>query len=84
MLGPYLYVYKGFFVIFFVLQKYNYNSEKFPKKAFSQKKKLPNERKYKNCCEAKNMHKGHISGCRKNIIQKKSKLKVWHSYRIIA
>ena len=38
---------------------------------------------FEKCCEAKKMHKGHNDniGRRKNFKQKKSKLKLWHSYR---
>ena len=52
----------------------------FPKKPFSQKK-LFTEHEFEKCCEAKKMHKGHITGRRKNFNKKKSKLKVWHSFR---
>ena len=39
------------------------------------------EHEFEKCCDAKKMHKGHIIGHRKNFNQKKSKLKVWHSFR---
>ena len=73
MLGPLLFVYEGFLVIYFVLQKKKIrnNKKKFQKNLFH-KKKLFTERKFEKCCEAKKMHKGHITGRRK--------LKVWHSY----
>ena len=76
MLGPLLFVYKGFLVIFLFYKKFFFIIlKKNPKKKISQKK-LFTERKFEKCCEAKKMHKGHISGRRKNINQKKSKLKV--------
>ena len=43
-LGPLLFVYKGFLVIFFVLQK-KIQLKKNPKKSFSHKK-FPTERKF--------------------------------------
>ena len=80
-MGPLLFVYKGFLVIFFVLQNFCFIIlKKISKKKISQKK-IFTERKFEKCCEAKKMHKGHISGRRKNFNQKKSKLKVWHSYQ---
>ena len=40
------------------------------------------ERKFEKYCEAKKMHKGHISGRRKKCQpEKNQKLKVLHSYR---
>ena len=38
------------------------------------KKKLFTEHELEKCCEAKNMHKGHIIGRRKNFNQKKNKI----------
>ena len=76
-----LFVFKGFLVKKFVLQKKIYNSKKnFKKRLFHKKKFLLNVN-LKKCCESKKMHEGHMSGRRKNFYQKKSKLKVWHSYR---
>ena len=68
MLGLILFVYKGFLVIFLVLQQiFFHNSKKNnKKKAFSQKK-LFTAGKFEKCCEAKKMKKGHISGRRKNL-----------------
>ena len=57
----------GFLVIFFVLQKKIETIKKIPKKGFP--KKNP-ERKFEKCCEAKKMHKGHITGRRKNFNKK--------------
>ena len=57
------------------------DSKKNPKKSFSQKNKLITEHKFEKSCEAKKMHKGHITERRKNFKHKKSKLKAWHSYR---
>ena len=37
-------------------------------------KKLFTKNKFEKCCEAKKMHKGHISGRRKNLNQKKIKI----------
>ena len=54
--------------------------KKFQKSLFC-KKKLFTEHEFEKCCEAKKMHKGHITGRRKNFNKKKSKLKVWHSFR---
>ena len=79
MLGPLLFVYRGFLIIFFVLQKKFCIRKENSKKVFFTKKKLFTERKFEKCCEAKEMHKGHITGRRKDFNQKKSKLKVWHS-----
>ena len=70
MLGPLLFAYKGFLVIFFVLQKKIWNSKKNPKKSFSQKKTFT-ESRFEKCCEAK---KGHISGRRKYFNQKKIRI----------
>jgi len=80
MLGPLLFVYKGFLVIFLVLQKNIFydSKKKFQKSLFFHKKKVSTERKFEKCCEAKKIHKGHISRRRKHFHQKKSKLKVWH------
>ena len=59
--------------------KKNLTLKKNPKKPFSQKK-LFTEHEFEKCCEAKKMHKGHITR-RKNFNKKKSKLRVWHSFR---
>ena len=75
--GPLLFVYGGILVIFFVKKK---KTVKEIPKSFSQKK-LFTERKFEKCCESKKMHKGHITGRRKIFNQKKSKLKMCHSYR---
>ena len=62
MLGPLLFVYKGFLLFFFVLPKIcHYIREKKIQKSLF-KKKLSTEHKFEKCCEAKKMHKGHISG----------------------
>ena len=78
MLGPLLFVYKGFLVIFFTKNIF-ITIKKIQKKSIT--KKLFTERKFEKFCEAKKMHKGHISGRKKNFNQKKSKLKAWHSYK---
>ena len=59
MLGSLLFVYKGFLVIFFVLQKKIETVKKIQKILFH-KKKLFTEHKFGKCCEAKKMHMGHI------------------------
>ena len=69
----------GFLVIFFVYKK-NYNSNKNSKKVFSQKKNFI-ERKFEKCCEAKRCTRAIFVGADKISTRKKSKLKVWHSYR---
>ena len=60
MLGPLLFVYKGYLGIFFVLQIKIYNGKKNSKKVFFTKKQLFTERKFERCCGAKKMHRGHI------------------------
>ena len=55
--------------------------EKKISKSLFHENKLFTERKFEKCCNAKKMHKGHITGRRNNLYKKKSKLKVWHSYR---
>ena len=81
MLGPLLFDNRGAIVKKFVLQKKNCNSKKKFQKSLFHKKKLFTEHEFEKCCEAKKMHKGHITGRRKNFNKKKSKLKVWHSFR---
>ena len=82
MLGPLLFANRGAIVKKFVLQKKNFNSKNFfLQKSLFRKKKLFTEHEFEKCCEAKKMHKGHITGRRKNFNKKKSKLKVWHSFR---
>ena len=44
-----------------------------PKKSFSQKNFFT-ERNFEKCCEAKNIHMGHITGHRKNFNPKKIKI----------
>ena len=61
MVGPLLFDNRGAIVKKFVLQKKNSNSKKKPKKAFFTKK-LFTEHEFEKCCEAKKMHKDHISG----------------------
>ena len=79
MLGPLLFVYKGYF--FFFTKKYFITVKKLQKSIFH-KKKLFNERKFEKCCEAKKMLTRFISeGAEKVLTRKKSKLKVWHAYR---
>ena len=81
MLGPLLFDNMGAIIKNLVLQKKLFNSKKkFPKKPFSQKK-IFTEHEFEKCCEAKRMHKGHITGGRKNFNKEKSKLQVWHSFR---
>ena len=55
MLGPLLFVYNKFVTV-----------KKEYKKGVFHTKKLFTERKFEKCCEAKKMHKGHITGRRKN------------------
>ena len=70
MLGPLLVVYRVFLVIFFDLQKKRFvTAKKNSKKVFFTKKNFT-ERKFKKCCGAKKMHKGHITGRRKNETRK--------------
>ena len=57
-------------MIFFVLQKKNLTVKKNQKVFFT--KRIPTDRKFQKCCEAKEMQKGHISGRRKNFNQKKN------------
>ena len=66
MFGPLLFANRGAIVKKFVFQKKNFNSKKkISKKAFFAKKKLFTEHEFEKCCEAKKMHKGHITGRRK-------------------
>ena len=82
MLGPLLFDNRGAIVKKIVLQIKNFNSNNFfLQKSLFRKKKLFTEHEFEKCCEAKKMHKGHITGRRKNFNKKKSKLKVWHSFR---
>ena len=81
MLGPLLFANRGAIVKKFVLQKKNLAVKKKFQKSLFRKKKLFTEHEFEKCCEAKKMHKGHITGRRKNFNKKKSKLKVWHSFR---
>ena len=81
MLGPLLFVYRGVIVKKLFFQKKIGTVKKIPKKAFFTKKNFFTEHEFEKCCEAKKMHKGHITGRRKNFNKKKSKLKVWHSFR---
>ena len=76
MLGPLV-----FSNIFNFTKKNSYSKKRFPKKSLFHKKKNFTERKFEKYFAAKKMHKGHITGRRKNFKQKKSKLKVCHSYR---
>ena len=76
---PY-FLYRGIIVKKIVCKKKFVTVNKIRKKPFS-KKKLFTEHEFEKCCEAKKMHKGHITGRRKNFNKKKSKLKVWHSFR---
>ena len=80
MLGPSLFDNRGAIVKIFVLQQKNFSSKKKSKKAFLQKK-IFTEHEFEKCCEAKKMHKGHVTGRKKNFNKKKSKLKVWHSFQ---
>ena len=81
MLGPLLFVYRGFLVMFFVLQNKICNNKKSSKKVFFAKK-LFTERKFEKCCEAKKRCTGVILlGAEKKFQWEKSKLKVGHSYK---
>ena len=80
MLGPLLFDNRGA-----IVKKKNYKKKfltvkKNFQKSLFRKKKLFTEHEFEKCCEAKKMHKGHITG-RKNFNKKKSKLRVWHSFR---
>ena len=76
MLGPLPFVYRGVIVNKFVLQEIFFcNSKKNYKKAFFTKKNLFTEHKFENVVKQRKMHKGHITGHRKNFNKKKSKLK---------
>ena len=81
MLGPLLFDIRGAIVKNFILQKKILTVKKNFQKSLFRKKKLFTEHEFEKCCEAKKMHKGHITGRRKNFNKKKSKLKVWHSFR---
>ena len=78
MLGPLLFVYKGCLSMFFVLQILFCNSKKIPKNIFHKKcllnVNLKNVVKQKICTR-------EYTGRRQNFNQRKSKLKVLHSYR---
>ena len=50
------------------------NSKKKFQKNLFHKKKLFTEHEFEKCCEAKKMHKGHITGRRKNFNKKKIKI----------
>ena len=51
MSGPLLFVFKGFLVLFFVLQNFSYNSKENSKKVFITKNFT--ELKFEKWCEAK-------------------------------
>ena len=74
MLGPLLFDNRGAIVKNFVLQKNKFNSKKKFQKSLFRKKKLFTEHEFEKCCEAKKMHKGHITGRRKNFNKKKIKI----------
>ena len=74
MLDPLLFVYRGVIVKKIVLQKKICNNEKNSKKSLFHKKKLFTEHEFEKCCEPKKIHKGHITGRRKNFNQKKIKI----------
>ena len=65
MLGPLLFDNRGAIVKIFCLQKKNFNSKKKSKKAFLAKKNLFTEHEFEKSCEAKKMHKSHITGRKK-------------------
>ena len=60
-----IFVYKGFSIIFFVLQKSIYNSKKKTKKVFFTEIKLPTERKCKKCCKEKRCKRAILEGAEK-------------------
>ena len=78
---PYFLIIGGAIVEIFVLQKKKFNSNKFfSKKTFFAKKTFYWTWIWKMLWRKK-MHKGQISGRKKNFNKKKSKLKVWHSFK---
>ena len=74
MLGPLLFDNRGAIVKKFVLQKKKFSSKKKIQKSLFCNKKLFTEHEFEKCCEAKKMHKGHITGRRKNFNKKKIKI----------
>ena len=74
MLGPLLFVYMGIIVKQISLQLFFCNSKKNSKKAFFTKNFFFTEHEFEKCCEAKKVHKGHITERRKNFNQKKIKI----------
>ena len=71
LLGPKLFVCKGFLVLFLYYKKKDFNSKKISKQIFFHKKNLTTERQIEKWYEAKKMYKGHISG-RQNISIRKT------------
>ena len=74
MLGPLLFDNRRAIVKIFVWQKKILTVKRISKKAFFAKKELFTEHEFEKCCEAKKMHKGHITGCKKKIQQEKIKI----------
>ena len=62
-MGPLLFVYKGFLVIYLVYKKKIMSKIFFPKSLFL--KKYSTERKFEKCCGTKKMQKGYVSGHKK-------------------
>ena len=74
---PYFFDNRGAIVKKFVLQKKILTVKKIPQKSLLQKKNFLLNMNCKNVVKQKKLHKGHITGRQK----KKSKLKVWHSFK---
>ena len=80
MLGSLLFVHKRFLVIIFCFTKEIFiTTKKYPKKSFLQKK-YPTERKFEKKLSNKKDAQGPYYWVQIST-RKKSKLKVWHSYR---
>ena len=74
MLGPLLFDNRGAIVKKIVLQTKILPLKKNFQKSLFRKKKLFTEHEFEKCYEAKKMHKGHITGRRKNFNKKKIKI----------
>ena len=82
MLGPLLFANRGAIVKKFVLQKKIFNSKKkFQKSLFFAKKNFLLNMNLKNVVSQKRWTRVILLGAEKNSTRKKSKLKVWHSFK---
>ena len=70
---PYFLIIGGYSKTICFTKKKFLTVKKNPKTPFSQKK-LFTEHEFEKCCESKKMHKGHITGHRKNFNKKKIKI----------